>query len=133
MKIKKTVSINLQKGRDKLKIKQEQQRKERELRKEELENVKKETILRKAQKIKEVQQSKINKTKTKIDKVINIPLEIDENKNEIFDEEEIIITKKPKKKKIIYREESDSEEEVIVKKLPKQKPVVNKMPLLQFF
>ena len=89
-------------------------------------NVKQETILKKAENIKKVQQKKIDKTKAKISKIIDIP-------DVEYDEEETIITKKPKKKRVIYKEESDSEEEVIVKKMPKQKPVVNKIPLLQFF
>ena len=120
------VAINLAKGREKIKIKQEQQRLDREARKEELLNVKQETILKKAENIKKVQQKKIDKTKAKIDKIVDIP-------DVEYDEEETIITKKPKRKRVIYKEESDSEEEVIVKKVPKQKPVVNKIPLLQFF
>ena len=53
----KAVSINLAKGREKLKLKQEQQRLDREKRKEELLNVKQEIILQKAQKIKKVQEN----------------------------------------------------------------------------
>lgn len=120
------VAINLAKGREKIKLKQEQQRIEREARKEELLNVKQETILKKAENIKKVQMKKIDKTKANIDKIVNIP-------DVEYDEEETIITKKPKRKRVIYKEESDSEEEVTVKKVPKQKPVVNKIPLLQFF
>jgi hypothetical protein len=123
---RKAVAANLKKGREALAKKQEQQRLDREARKEELLNVKQETILKKAENIKKVQQKKIDKTKAKISKIIDIP-------DVEYDEEETIITKKPKKKRVIYKEESDSEEEVIVKKMPKQKPVVNKIPLLQFF
>jgi len=122
------VAINLAKGREKIKIKQEQQRAEREARKEELLNVKQETILKKAENIKKVQMKKIDKTKANIDKIVNIP-------DVEYDEECTIITKKPKRKRVIYKEESDSEEEVTVKKVPKQKPapVVTKIPMLQFF
>ena len=121
----KAVSIDLAKGRENLKLKQEQQRLDREKRKEELLNVKQEIILQKAQKIKKVQEKKIDKTKAKIDKIVDTG-------DVEYDEEEMIITKKPKKKRIIYKEESDSEEEVVVKKAPKSKPV-SKIPLLQFF
>ena len=128
---RKAVAINLAKGRANLKIKQEQQRLHREERKEELKKVKEETILKKANQIKQNHNSKIEKTKTKINQIIKDP-DFGINSNEIYDEEETVITKKPKKKRIIYREESDSEEEVVVKKMPKQKPIV-KPPLLQFF
>ena len=128
---RKAVAINLAKGRANLKIKQEQQRLHREERKEELKKVKEETILKKANQIKQNHNSKIEKTKTKINQIIKDP-DFGINSTEIYDEEEIVITKKPKKKRIIYREESDSEEEVVVKKMPKQKPIV-KPPLLQFF
>ena len=126
------VAINLAKGRANLKIKQEQQRLHREERKEELKKVKEETILKKANQIKQNHNSKIEKTKTKINQIIKDP-DFGINSTEIYDEEETVITKKPKKKRIIYGEESDSEEEVVVKKMPKQKPIVNKPPLLQFF
>ena len=106
-------------------MKQEQQRLDREKRKEELINAKQEIIIEKAQKIKKVQEKKIDKTKAKIDKIVDTG-------NVEYDEIEEIVTKKPKKKWIIYKTESDSEEELIVKKVPKQKPV-SKIPLLQFF
>jgi hypothetical protein len=78
----------------------------------------------------------MEKTKMKINTIVKDP-NFGIDSNEIYDEEETIITKKPKKKRIIYREESDSEEEVVVKRKPKQiqepKPVISKIPLLQFF
>ena len=66
----KAVSINLAKGREKLKLKQEQQRLDREKRKEELLNVKQEIILQKAQKIKKVQEKKLIKQKQKLIKLL---------------------------------------------------------------
>ena len=57
-------------------------------------NVKQETILKKAESIKKVQQKKIDKTKQKIDKIVDVP-------DVEYDEEETIITKKPKKKELL--------------------------------
>ena len=103
-----------------------------------LEMLKEETLIRKANQIKQKHISKMEKTKTKINKTFSVKEpDFGIDSNEVYDEEETIITKKPKKKRIIYREESDSEEEVVVKRKPKQvqepKPVINKIPLLQFF
>ena len=67
---RKAVAINLAKGRENLKKKQEQQRIEREQRKEELKKVKEETILRKANQIKQNHSSKMEKTKMKINKIV---------------------------------------------------------------
>ena len=86
-------------------------------------NVKQEKKLNKAESIRSVQQKKIDKTKAKIDKIVDVP-------DVEYDEETTIITKKPKKKRVIYKEESDSEEEVVIKSKPKP---VSKIPLLQFF
>ena len=130
---RKAVAINLAKGRENLKKKQEQQRIDREQRQKELE-----TSIRKANQIKQKHISKMEKTKTKVNKTFSVKEpDFGIDSNEVYDEEETIITKKPKKKRIIYREESDSEEVVVVKRKPKQvqepKPVINKIPLLQFF
>ena len=94
---RKAVAINLAKGRANLKIKQEQQRLHREERKEELKKVKEETILKKANQIKQNHNSKIEKTKTKINQIIKDP-DFGINSNKIYDEEETVITKKPKRK-----------------------------------
>jgi hypothetical protein len=99
--------------------------------------LKEETLIRKANQIKQKHISKMEKTKTKINKTFSVKEpDFGIDSNEVYDEEDTIITKNPKKR-IIYREESDSEEEVVVKRKPKQvqepKPVINKRPLLQFF
>jgi len=63
---RKAVAINLAKGRENLKKKQEQQRIDREQRQKELEMLKEETLIRKANQIKQKHISKMEKTKTKI-------------------------------------------------------------------
>jgi rubrerythrin len=64
---RKAVAINLAKGRENLKKKQEQQRIDREQRQKELE-----TSIRKANQIKQKHISKMEKTKTKVNKTFSV-------------------------------------------------------------
>ena len=104
----------LKKGQEKLKLKRQQQREDRDKRetdmKQEMEQKKNDMIVKQADKIKKTKAIKEKKMKAEIGEVDSEP-----------DVEEHIV-KKPKKKRIVYREESDSEEEVIVKRIPKQEP-----------
>ena len=104
----------LKKGQEKLKLKRQQQREDRDKRegelKAELEQKKNDMIVKQADKIKKTKAVKEKKMKAVIGEV-DSETDVEEH-----------VVKKPKKKRIVYREESDSEEEVIVRRKPKQEP-----------
>ena len=117
-KQKQAVQINLQKGRDALKLKKQQQKDESIKRVEIKKQMKDELIIKKANKIK--------KQADDFKKQLDL-------KDEDLEDEPVII--KPKKtKKIIYVQESDNDDEeedeiVIIKKPTKQKKQIIEPPL----
>lgn len=104
-KQKEAIKLNLAKGREALKKKQEDQRDFSKKKAEEL-------VIKKANLILKQKASK----ETKIKNMLGIDNNDDDDETEV--EERIM--KKPKKKRIIYREESDTEQEVIIKRRPRK-------------